>query len=104
MARITEEKLSEARSIIEQGKFDDLIAWFKVNVPIGLDLAVAGPVFEKCFKAGDNRRALRLFEATVKDYDPTAQLTTAAFKIGWTLLKFAAVIGGCAYLFKVACG
>jgi len=108
MAQITEEKLNEARAFIEQRKFDEFMAWLKVNVPTGLDLEKAGPTFKRCFDAQDLGRARKLFEVAVKDYDPEvqfwAQLTVAAFRLSWGLLKLLAVIGGCAYLFKVACG
>lgn len=103
MAKLPKEILEEGRSYIERGEMKSFYIWADMHTPL-IDKKLLQKTLEKALKVGDTDRVLRLFDGAVATYDTSEYRRDAIkliFKIMWRLAVFAAVIGGCIYLYNV---
>lgn len=72
--------------------------WLGVNVLV--NLSVARNTMDKCFRANDASRALRLYDAMMQDYSPRRQMIVPLIAVGWALILALGAIGGAVYLIR----
>ncbi len=86
---------ADSSSHIAAGRF---FIWLHENVQI--DMKEAEPVFRRIVASGDGARALKLYDAMMKDYSPRAHVVA---KLGGCLLMLLTIfglLGGALYLFR----
>ncbi len=99
MAKLSREMLDEGREFVRTQDLDGLIDWIKGS-RVTIDLDVVRKTFSQCFRAGDARKAVLIFDAAFTEADPTVDRIVAWGKIAVALFVILGLLGGVLSLFR----
>ncbi len=100
MANLSEATLEQGRTFIRNSDLEGLMAWARTNVPVGLDLKVFERTMKMVIDVGDLAKAHKIFNATLKDYDPTISRIAIWVRVGVSILIVLGLLGGIVYLVR----
>jgi hypothetical protein len=71
--------------------------WLHVNVLV--NVSAVRDTMDRCFRARDTQRALRLYDAMMQGYSPRRQV--ALIVVAWAVILVLGAIGGAVYLLNL---
>jgi len=70
--------------------------WLLVNVLV--NVPAVRNTMDRCFRANDTARALRLYDAMMQGYSPRRQMAVTLIAVAWAVILVLGAIGGAVYL------
>lgn len=91
--------LDEGRAFVRTEDVEGLIDWIRRS-RVMIDRDVVRKTFRSCFRAGDTRKAMLIFDAAFVEADPTKDRIQLGVKIALMAFVVLGLLGGVLSLFR----
>jgi len=101
--RWTPEETALGREMLK-GAFDaqsgEQLEWFYhwLHVNVWVNVSAVRTAMDRCFRARDTSRALRLYDLMMQGYSPRRQMAVTLIAVAWVVILVLVAIGGAVYL------